>query len=85
MRSFVFPCEVIAEPDVGESLAAAGFADVLFEGIVLAGGVGLGGVFFAEHVAEVLEMGLRAGVLSLREGFPAVNKDGEGEGHGSHR
>jgi hypothetical protein len=57
---------VIAEPDVGKADAAAGFADLLLEGVALAGWVGLGWGLLAEELAEFVEMGLGAGPLGLR-------------------
>jgi len=40
-------------------------------------------VGLAEKLADVEELGLRAGVFSLGEGLPAMDNVGEGEGHGS--
>ena len=80
--ALVFPGEVVAEPDVGEAGAAAGFADLFFKGIALTGGVGGGRVGLAEEVAEIDELGLGAGSLRLRVDLPAMNEVGDGERHG---
>src|SRR6185437_4094976 len=69
--ALVFPGEVVAKPDVGESLATARLAHVLLEGVVIAGGVAFSGPLFTEQLAEIEEMRLGAGVLGLREQFPA--------------
>jgi hypothetical protein len=57
---FVLPGEVIAPPDIGESIAAVDLGDGLFEGEAFADAVGRGWVGLAEHVAEIYEVRLRS-------------------------
>jgi len=80
--AFVLPGEVIATPDIGEAFAAAGFAYVFLEGVVFAGGVDVGRPGLVEDFAEVIEMGLGAGVFGLGEDLPFTDELRHGEGHG---
>ncbi len=49
--AFVLQGKVVAEPNIGEALAAAGFGDGFLKGVALARGVAGGWVWLAEHVA----------------------------------
>jgi hypothetical protein len=81
----VFPGEVAAFLDVGEAIAAGGLGSAFLEGVVLAGGVGVGdGV--VEEGAEVDEVFLGGGAFGLGGGRPLGGEFGEGEGwHGGIR
>lgn len=68
--AFVFPGEAAALPYIDETEITLGpfgggahYFDVLFEAIVFAGGVGLGGGGLAEQAAEVDEMLLACGTF----------------------
>ncbi|MDX1417452.1 MAG: hypothetical protein R3293_24825 [Candidatus Promineifilaceae bacterium] len=61
VRSFVFPDEVIAKIDVGESFLAAGFNGLRFEGEVAAAGIVFDGCGVVDQTADVVEVGLGSG------------------------
>jgi hypothetical protein len=79
--ALVFPGEVVAEPDVGEALAAVDLVEGLVEGIALAGCVGGRGMGLAEHVAEIDEVGLRAAAFAEGVDLPALHEVWDGERH----
>ncbi|MEZ4572745.1 MAG: hypothetical protein R2849_20995 [Thermomicrobiales bacterium] len=59
MAALVLPGEVIAVPDVGEALAAAGLGDAALEGVEGPFAIGLSRGLHPERPAEVDEMLLR--------------------------
>ncbi len=75
----VLPAEAAALPDVGPAVAAAGLAGAALEAVV----VRVARLGDAEQVAEVVEMGLRAGPLGERVVFP--EGDELFRGHGAAR
>ena len=75
----VFPAEVIALPDVGPAIAAAGLFGAAFEAITFR----VARLGDAEQVAEVVEMGLRPGPLGELVVLP--QGDELFRGHGAAR
>ena len=77
----VFPCEISALPDIDKPLVALGAfggraddLDVLFEAVIFACGIGLGGRGLAEQMAQVDEMLVaRRALRELRPG-PLLNE-----------
>jgi hypothetical protein len=79
--ALVFPCEMVAEPDVREAFTAVDLVEWLVEGVTLTGRVRSGGVGLTEHVAEIDEVGLRAAAFAERVDLPTLNEVWNGERH----
>ncbi|MFL7837633.1 MAG: hypothetical protein AB8I52_02470 [Candidatus Promineifilaceae bacterium] len=63
VRAFVFPVEMIAEINVGETFLAAGLHGCRFKGEVFAGRIIFNGRRVADQAADIVEVGLRGGGL----------------------
>ena len=70
-RRLVLPGEVAAQPDIGKAIGAAGGAAGLRDTALEAVALGVVGLGYAEHAAQVDEVRLRAGALVQFMGRPA--------------
>lgn len=60
VRAFVFPGEVVTEPDVGKSVATVNLGHVLLEGVAFAVGVVVGRFGDTDDFTKLVEVGLLA-------------------------
>jgi hypothetical protein len=80
--AFVLPAEVVALPHIGKALAAVIGRDVFLKGVGIPGLIGGGGVWLAQHLAEVDKVGLSGGAFGERAGLPAGDEFSKRERHG---
>lgn len=68
--ALALPAKTAALPDIGPTLTAGGFGGAFFKGILLASGVGGGGSFCAEQVAQIVKMRLPRNAFGQVGGVP---------------